>query len=95
MRTGRQALSKLLGLVVVLQDEGVEVLRASDLELRLGRLGGLLDPGGYQKKGTVRTHIPRHTPPPTMARTAGVLAPADLDELKSPIVSKIRPRDVS
>ena len=36
VRTRRQALPKLLGLVGVLQDEGVEVLRASDLELGLG-----------------------------------------------------------
>ena len=45
-RTRRQALLKLLGLVGVLQDEGVEVLRASDLELGLRGSGVLLDPGG-------------------------------------------------
>lgn len=46
-RTRRKALPELLGFVGVLQDECVEVLRASDLELRLRGLGVLLDPGGY------------------------------------------------
>ena len=49
-RTRRQALPKLLGLVGVLQDEGVEVLRASDLELGLRGPGVLLDPGGCMTK---------------------------------------------
>lgn len=48
LRTGREALSKLLGLVGVLQDEGVQVSRASDLELGLRGLGVLLDPGGCE-----------------------------------------------
>lgn len=46
VRTRGQALLQLLSLVGVLQDEGVEVLRASDLELGLRRLLVLLDPGG-------------------------------------------------
>ena len=48
-RTRRKRLLELLGLLRVLEDEGVELLRASDLELGLGGLGALLDPGGYNK----------------------------------------------
>lgn len=46
-RTRRKRLLELLGLVVVLKDEGVQVARASDLEL--GQVGGLvlLDTRGY------------------------------------------------
>lgn len=46
MHTGRQALLQLLGLVIVLQHQGVEVLLASDLELDVVGLLVLLDPRG-------------------------------------------------
>ena len=46
-RTRRQALLQLLGLVRVLEDKGVQVALAADLELDLLRVGVLLDPGGY------------------------------------------------
>lgn len=42
--TRRKRLLELLGLVVVLEDKGVDVTRASDLELDLG-VAGLLDAG--------------------------------------------------
>ena len=44
--TGGKALLKLLGLVVVLKHQGVEVLLASDLELDVVGLLALLDPRG-------------------------------------------------
>lgn len=44
--TRRKGLLKLLGLVVVLQHQGVEVLLASDLELDVVGLLVLLDPRG-------------------------------------------------
>lgn len=46
-RTGRERLLKLLGLVGVLEHQGVEVLLASDLELDVVGLLVLLDPRGY------------------------------------------------
>jgi hypothetical protein len=46
MRTRRQALLELLGLLRVLENQGVEVLLASDLELDVSDLLVLLDPGG-------------------------------------------------
>jgi len=45
-RTRRQALLQLLGLVGVLEDEGVEVAVTPDLELDLVVLGALLYPRG-------------------------------------------------
>lgn len=57
-KTRRQALLELLSLVGVLKNEGVYVLRASDLELDVVDLLVLLYAG-----------------------RAGILAPADLDEL--------------
>jgi hypothetical protein len=45
--TGRQALLQLLGLVGILEDKGVEVLLAADLELDVVGLLVLLDPRGY------------------------------------------------
>ena len=45
-RTRGQALLELVGLVGVLQDEGVEVAVAADLELGLLGLAVLLDAGG-------------------------------------------------
>lgn len=47
-RTGRQRLLELLGLLGILQGQGVQVLRASDLELDQRALLVLLDPGGYR-----------------------------------------------
>lgn len=46
MRTGREGLLELLGFLVVLEDEGVEVSLAADLELDLLGALVLLDPGG-------------------------------------------------
>lgn len=46
MRTRRQALLELLSLLRVLENQGVEVLLASDLELDVSDLLVLLDPGG-------------------------------------------------
>lgn len=45
-RTRGQALLELVGLVGVLQDKGVKVLVAADLELGLLVLAVLLDAGG-------------------------------------------------
>lgn len=45
--TGRQALLQLLGLVGVLEHQGVQVLLAADLELDVVGLLVLLDPRGY------------------------------------------------
>lgn len=46
VRTGGQALLELLGLLGVLEHQGVEVLLAADLELDVADLLVLLDPGG-------------------------------------------------
>lgn len=46
-RTRREGLLELLGLVVVLEDEGVQVTLAADLELDLGALAVTLDARGY------------------------------------------------
>jgi hypothetical protein len=53
--TGRKALLELLGLVGVLQDKGVEVLLAADLELDVVGLLALLDARGceYLVRGVV------------------------------------------
>lgn len=51
--TRRKGLLKLLGLVVVLQHQGVEVLLASDLELDVVGLLVLLDPRGCKKSKLV------------------------------------------
>lgn len=57
-RTRGKRLLELLNLVGVLKDKGVELLRASDLELGLVRLLVLLDPGGCEKKcNTVRNYF--------------------------------------
>ena len=48
--TGRQGLLELLGLVRVLEDQGVEEPLAADLELDLLGVLVLLDPGGCAKK---------------------------------------------
>lgn len=45
-RTRRQALLQLVGLVGILQDEGVQETVAADLELGLVGLTALLDAGG-------------------------------------------------
>jgi hypothetical protein len=47
--TGRQALLELLGLLRVLEDQGVEEPLAADLELDLLGVLVLLDPGGCTK----------------------------------------------
>lgn len=47
-RTRGQALLELVGLVGVLQDKGVKVAVAADLELGLLVLAVLLDAGGYE-----------------------------------------------
>ena len=44
-------LLELLNLVGVLEDKGVELLGAPDLELGLVGLLVLLDPGGYNMRG--------------------------------------------
>lgn len=49
--TRRQALLQLLGLLGVLEHQGVEVLLAADLELDVLALLVLLDPRGYLKNG--------------------------------------------
>ena len=86
-RTGRKALLQLLGLVGVLEDKGVQVTLAADLELDLRGLGVLLDPGGYNAELVVDFSSicvlfrfaglfefgGKHT--------GGILPPADLDEL--------------
>lgn len=46
-RTRRKRLLQLLGLLGILEDQSVEVLLASDLELDGRGLLVLLDPGGY------------------------------------------------
>lgn len=46
--TRRQALLELVGLLGVLQDKGVDVALAADLELDLLGLAVALDPGGYK-----------------------------------------------
>lgn len=46
-RTGRERLLELLGLVVVLQDKGVQLTGAADLELDLLGVAVLLDAGRY------------------------------------------------
>lgn len=51
--TRRKGLLKLLGLVVVLQHQGVEVLLASDLELDVVGLLVLLDPRGWRESKLV------------------------------------------
>lgn len=51
--TRRKGLLQLLGLVVVLQHQGVEVLLASDLELDVVGLLVLLDPRGWKKSKLV------------------------------------------
>lgn len=56
-RTRRQGLLELLGLLGVLQGQGVQVLGASDLELDQGVLLVLLDPGGCQNSGLVRSQF--------------------------------------
>lgn len=53
-RTGRQRLLELLGLLGVLQGQGVQVLGASDLELDQRGLLVLLDPGGCRNWRAVR-----------------------------------------
>lgn len=57
-RTGRERLLKLLGLLSVLEGQGVEVLRASDLELDQRGLLVLLDPGGWKFEFLVRSQPP-------------------------------------
>lgn len=49
-RTRRQALLQLLGLVGILQDEGVQVAVAADLELGRVGLAVALDPGGCERR---------------------------------------------
>ena len=49
MRTRGQALLELLGLVRVLEDQGVQEPLAADLELDLLGVLVLLDPGGWEK----------------------------------------------
>lgn len=51
--TRRKGLLKLLGLVVVLEHQGVEVLLASDLELDVVGLLVLLDPRGCKESELV------------------------------------------
>jgi hypothetical protein len=46
VRTRRQALLQLVGLVGILQDEGVQEAVAADLELGLVGRAAALDPGG-------------------------------------------------
>lgn len=49
-RTRGKGLLELLGLVGVLEDEGVQVALAADLELDLGVLVAALDASGYDEK---------------------------------------------
>jgi hypothetical protein len=56
--TRGHALLQLRGLLRVLEDQSVEELRASDLELGLVGLLVLLDPRGY----ILRQHLPRVQP---------------------------------
>lgn len=82
--TGRETLLKLLGLLRVLQDQGVEEPLAADLELDLLALVVLLDPGGYKIGGLENTSIGtiswlvRRL---VSKRTGSIRPPADLDEL--------------
>ena len=82
--TGRQGLLELLGLVRVLEDQGVEKPLAADLELDLLGVLVLLDPGGCAKKKPLsepccaNSSLDRSL---RVERTRGVLPPADLDEL--------------
>jgi hypothetical protein len=82
--TWGKRLLQLLGLVLVLEDEGVEVAVAADLELDLlGR--GLLDAGSclLRNSKSVFWFLSRRSQSPRVVdkRTGSVLAAADLNEL--------------
>lgn len=80
--TRGKGLLKLLGLVAVLEDQRVELLGASDLELGLRRPGGLLDPGGCSQRKCQNPIAPKYRfISAGCPHTLGVLSPADLDEL--------------
>jgi len=57
-RTGRKAGLQLLRLIGILEDEGVQVLLAPDLELDGGGLLVLLDPRGCFNSNLVRNTGP-------------------------------------
>lgn len=77
--TRGKRLLQLLGLVLVLEDEGVQVTVAADLELDLLG-GGLLDTGSccFQKSVLASIFVISAL---QGKRTGSVLAAADLDEL--------------
>jgi hypothetical protein len=86
-RTGGKALLQLLGLVRVLQDKGVQVPLAADLELDLLGVGVLLDPGGCNNRALVLVLVSVSDSlfggyiAISSKRTGSILPPADLDEL--------------
>lgn len=82
-RTRGQALLQLLGLLGVLDDQSVKVALAADLELDLGGLGVLLDPGGYiVERFQVRISVVvTLSSLSSIEPTGSILPPADLDEL--------------
>ena len=59
VRTRRQTLLELLGLVRVLEHQGVEVLLAADLELDVADLLVLLDPRGCRQSVSTSQKFPR------------------------------------
>lgn len=76
---------ELLSLLGILEGQGVEVLRASDLELDQRGLLALLDPGGCCS-GCIRSKLPHDfvvvgRVSVSSKRTGGILPAADLDEL--------------
>jgi hypothetical protein len=97
VHTRGQTLLELLGLVGVLKDKSVDVLRASDLELDVVDLLVLLYAGSClhvsfdSLTSSISPSSLLSSSPPVFLfprprrncrkRTAGILAPADLDEL--------------
>lgn len=96
-RTGRQGLLKLVGLLVVLENQGVQLGAASDLELGLRRLLVLLYPRrciqstvslgsrcrlvGRGGWKAIGSLLLFFVGASKIRRTLGILAAADLDEL--------------
>jgi len=88
--TGGEALLELLGLIGVLQDKGVEVSLAPDLELDLLGVLVLLDPGSCGKAISLDSMfraVVSNNFSSFAKRTRGILPPADLDELFAKPVS--------
>jgi len=84
-RTGREALLELLGLLGVLEHQGVQVLLAADLELDVADLLVLLDARGCETLVFMAPVVSPHAVDGrgsfARKRTGGVLPTADLDEL--------------